>query len=277
MDGDMLVDLSPPKHSVWKVGLVGRIGKVLRLEAEAGVPVVFGAVASRELAVQVVASIKLDPGLVCAHSHPPARLWLPYARARAQAIFWIDGRGEHIVMVVAHTVVRVLEPTTDCNGLGQVHCPCGTADLAGRDRSSVNRGVQVRGQLNLVIDDGTQPAIAQVPICVICQIDRRRRIAHRLVLHLERRRSRKGICHLGDDCSWIALVAILGAKRQRDRGVRLILANPVPLIKTFGPAVEMVCPIVGGKLILLVVQHKLASCNAVGVPPSNAAKVRARA
>mmetsp|Transcript_21019 Transcript_21019/g.67114 ORF Transcript_21019/g.67114 Transcript_21019/m.67114 type:complete len:361 (-) Transcript_21019:301-1383(-) len=268
------VHLAAPQHRRGEVRVVWAVGEVLRLEAEARELVVLRTASPLERAVQIAGRVELHAGLVRRHGHAAAARRLVDAAARAEPVL-ARRRGEHVVVVVPHPAVRLREPLPDRRRRGEVHRTADGPHLAGRDRGLVDRRVEPRGELDLVLLDRPRPAVLQVPVRVVGQVDHRRLVAHRLVLHPQLALCWKGVGDLGEQVAGVPLLTVLREERERHRRVARRLAHPVPLVETDPPAVEGIRAVVGREGVALPVQLEAASLYPVGVPARDAAKIRA--
>mmetsp|Transcript_25577 Transcript_25577/g.55986 ORF Transcript_25577/g.55986 Transcript_25577/m.55986 type:complete len:200 (-) Transcript_25577:139-738(-) len=180
VDGEVVVDFSRSEDCGGEVGLVGGVGELLRLKAEAVVAAV-GRTAAALHAVEVVACVKLHAGLITPDRHPPPARGLVDARNGLQAVGAKDA-AHHKVVVVAHAVVSFLDLGADFHRFPQIHRALDEPHFAGGDGGGVDGRVEVGRKLNLVVQHVGAPAVFQIPVRVVRQIHKRRLVGDRGVL-----------------------------------------------------------------------------------------------
>src|SRR5215218_10830360 len=188
VDRGGVVALAGAQHGRREVGVVGRVGEVLGLQGETVALPVGAAAGPDHGAVEEVARVELDAGLVGEDlQYPPAARVLQPGRQLQPGAAPV----EHPVVVVAAADLELLEavvtdPLTDPGRTGEVHRRAGhRVDGPRGDQGGVDRGVAAGPQAQLVVVDVARALTGQVPVGVVGQVDDRGGVGGRLVAHAQ--------------------------------------------------------------------------------------------
>ncbi len=251
---------------------------MLRLEAEGEVLLIGDAALADDGAVEEVARVELDPGLVRPDLHdPPALRLLDMSR-----------EGEHPASAPQHEVVVVAaldpaDPLADRVGRGEVERRSGHGhDLARRDEvgGRIHGGDRVGFDLEHMAED-VAPALAlEVPIGVVGQVDDGRLVGRGLVADLELVRVGQRVNDRDGEVPGEALLLVLTEIAQPDAGAVLRLdglAGPDNLVEALDPAMEGVRVVVRGQLVFDPVQRESRLADAVPVAADDGPEIGVRA
>mmetsp|Transcript_490 Transcript_490/g.1015 ORF Transcript_490/g.1015 Transcript_490/m.1015 type:complete len:335 (+) Transcript_490:659-1663(+) len=224
-------------------------------------------------AVEVVPRVELYARLVGAHRHPAAAPWLEDTCDRLEAVGAHLPR-QHVVVVVAHAIVRLCDARPDGHSPSEIHRIRNLADFSSWDGDVIHGRVKVRCQLDLVVQDACTPTVTQVPVRVVCQVHRGRRICGCRVLDAQLVGRRQRIGDTRDAVAWIALVSRLGEQSESERRLRLCLAVPHLFVPTNQPAMKVVWAVVSGNLVALPIETECGIGCPICDSANGTAKVR---
>src|SRR5215211_4066779 len=279
VDRGGVVALAGAQHGRREVGVVGRVGEVLGLQGEAVALAVGAAAGPDHGAVEEVARVELDAGLIGQDlQHPTtARVLQPGRQLQPGA-----APVQHPVVVVAAAELQLLEavvtdPLTDPGRAGEVHRrPGDRVDGPGGDEGRVD-GREVAGpQEQLVVVDVARALTGQVPVGVVGQVDDRGGVGGRLVAHAQGVAVVEGVGDGGVQGARVVLLAVGADPVEPDPHEPAALDHaglPDPLVEADVAAVQMVGRVVDGQLVVDPVEGEAALVDAVGVAAGDAAEV----
>ena len=156
-----------------EVRLVWRIGIDLCLKAACRAEGVFLAVFSGRGAVEEVAAVELDTGLVSGDLHGAAGLRVVEGGGVAEAILF----GEHPAVIVASAegegFVLDSDAVADGGRFGEVkRRACDRIEFSGRDQAGVCGEVVVGVEGEDVIVDGRHLIVAEIPVAMMDDVER---------------------------------------------------------------------------------------------------------
>ena len=164
--------------------LIGRIGKVLRLEAEGGPAAVNLATLPVDCAIEEVPGVELHPGLRGQDLHHAAGFRLRDARRKRQAV---SGAVDYKVVIVALSefqllVVRIDARTDRCRLAKVERGALDLPEFAGGNQCGVNRSKPVGVDHNLVLENIPVPLTRQVEVRMVREIEHRVFVRRRSVV-----------------------------------------------------------------------------------------------
>src|SRR5215211_4770989 len=279
VDRGGVVALAGAQHGRREVGVVGRVGEVLGLQGETVALPVGAAAGPDHGAVEEVARVELDAGLVGEDlQHPPAARVLQPGRQLQPGAAPV----EHPVVVVAAADLELLEAVVtdalaDPGRTGEVHRRAGhRVDGPRGDQGGVDRGVAAGPQEQLVVVDVARALTGQVPVGVVGQVDDRRGVGGRLVPHAQGVAVVEGVGDGGVEGAGVVLLAV-GADAVEPHPDEPAAPDhagvPHPLVEADVAAVQVVGRVVDGQLVGDAVEGEAALVDAVGVAAGDAAEV----
>src|SRR5215213_5561525 len=213
VDRSGVVALAGAQHGRREVGVVGRVRVVLGLQSQAVALAVGAAAGPDQGAVEEVARVELDAGLVGEDlQYPPAARVLQPGRQLQPGAAPV----EHPVVVVAAADLELLEAVVtdalaDPGRTGEVHRRAGhRVDGPGGDQGGVDRGVAAGPQAQLVVVDVARALTGQVPVGVVGQVDDRGGVGGRLVAHAQGVAVVEGVGDGGVQGARVVLLAVEG-------------------------------------------------------------------
>ena len=283
VDGGGLVDLPRTEDGRGEVRLVRRVGVVLGLQREPVALPVHPSTRPDESPVEEVPGVELDSGLGREDLENSAAVGLQHTRRADHRRVGGAAPVEHPVVVVTaadHELLEaVADPVSDRGRPGEVHRRAGhRIDCAGRDQRRIHRGVVGRVELQDVIVDRSGSLAFEVPVGVVRQVDDRRLVRRRPVVHPDLVPVREQVDDLGLERARVALVAVRARERQLETDAVAVLdhrGGPDVLVEADGSAVERVRRVVDRQLVGDAVERELAECDPVRVPARDAPEVRA--
>mmetsp|Transcript_19477 Transcript_19477/g.58951 ORF Transcript_19477/g.58951 Transcript_19477/m.58951 type:complete len:282 (-) Transcript_19477:65-910(-) len=256
--------------------LVHGVRELLALEAHARVARVRGsAVAPPQRPVEVVAGVDLDARLRGAHAHHAAALGRPGRRDGPEAV-GARRLAEDVVVIVPFALVRVVDVVSQRLRFRQVHRARAFADLARRDALVVRGRVEVRVYPDDVTQDVGRAAVLQVPVAVVREVQRRRRVRCRRVFYFQRRRRRQRIRDARVDAARVALLPVRRPERERQGRVGRLDDGPAFFVEAHATAVQVVRAVVRFDLVVLSVERERRVGHSIRDAACCAAEVRTR-
>ncbi len=229
-------------------------------------------------AVEIVPGVELDTRLRGQDLEQTTGARVIERRGQRQGVVL---RVEAIVVVVATGVPigwgKLGDPGADLHRLGEIHHRIlDRLDLAGGYPAAIDRGVVIRGDHQLVVENRSAAGTGQVEVGVMGQVDRRGLVGLGPIADDQL----VGVGELVDDpdvkVAGIALLPIgtlVGAKEHGGPGPLDGLDLPVSLIESLDTTVQVVSAIVLRQGVLLVADLELTARDPVRDPAGGGAKI----
>ena len=174
--------------------------------------------------------------------------------------------------------VVIVDPRTDRRRLTEIHRRSGDIpQLACRDEGGVDGGELVGIDHQKLVKDIPLTGSRKVEVRVVRQIDDRRLVGGGLVIDPEFVLVRQRVDHGDRQIAGIPFFSVLAEIRQLQRGAIGAFRRfgiPDHLVESLQASVQMVRPVVDGKVVLDTVQRKETLCDPVCIPACDAAEVR---
>lgn len=155
VDGFRLIRFSGVENGRGKVGFVGRVGKVLGLEAKTRTFGIGHPIFANDCAVEKVAAVELYTRLRCGYLHDSARLWIVYCGDLMERTIPIVNDP---IVVVSSAIMQLfivsIDIFTHSCWRGEVHwCLSDGANYTRGDQASINGGEVGRFEYEFVVED----------------------------------------------------------------------------------------------------------------------------
>ena len=149
-------------------------------------------------------------------------------------------------------------------------------DLTGRDESRVHGRHRVGVDRERVAEYVTRSITSKIPVAVLREIDRRRLVAHRLIVHDQPIVIREGVSDCSTKSPWITLFHVRARVIERDTNALVIserLCVPDNLVKPAKSTVQTIWTVVDGEAVGGSVERESPTRNPVAVAPDDRAEV----
>ena len=182
-------------------------------------------------------------------------------------------------MVVAFAVGKRLEVGIDVAPerllLNEIHRSAfHVGQFAGRRQRRVGHEIARRVQLQLVAQHASAVVAVKIEIAVVCQIEHRRAVGSGNDVETQPARRHPRVKRLDCQRSGIALVAVIARERKLHGIIAHRAALPYPVGKALTSAVQGVRTAVAFKMVLIAVNRKHPTGNAVGIAPYKLSGIR---
>lgn len=271
--GSRVHGFSRAQNGAREVGMVGRIGEVLRFQAESRAPAVLDAMPAGEVTVEEVGAIELHARLGGLHLQRAAALGVSDDRRQMQLARLAV---EHPVVVVTagqlELLVVVVDPRANDLGFAEVERRAGYwSQFAGRNQRRVNGSKPVGGDFDLLVENVALLVAVEIEVGVVGQVDHGRLVGDGRVVEAQRF-ALEGVAHGGRQLAGIAHVAV-GADESELDAAGDFLRLPNVVVEAPGAAVQRVSAVVARNLVLIAVNRELAGGDAVAVAAHDRADI----
>ena len=278
-DGLRAVALSRAEEGGGELGLVGAVGEVLGLEAEAA-PLRVGALRlAAEASVEEVAGVELDAGLGGEDLEDAARLGFEDAGGEDRlgaGGAWSAVEDEVVVVAVTELElgIRLVDVLADGFGAAEVEGgACDGEDLSAGDEVPVDGGEAASVELEDMAEDVTLAFALEVEVAVLAQVDGGGLVGLGLVEDVEFVAFLEFVADPDLEVAGVAFFAVLGEVAEDDVPWALFFDLPEDAVETAQAAVEVVGAVVGGEGVAPVADAEAALGDAVGVAADDGAEV----
>ena len=249
----------------------------LGFQAEAVAVFVIYIITSGEAAVEVVAGVELNTGLVCQY----------FQDAASGGFRYFCGQGNVAVLIVEDPIVVVAYAVFDLNvvgvdaladwvGSGEVKGSTGDVHEASGGDAGVIGWHHAVGSDGQVVVENVLFASGKVEVAVVGQVEDSRLVGLGFVVDFQSVVIGPLVGDGGVQIAWVSFFAIGAGAGEFEAdmvGGLDFFGFPNLFIKAFFATVEMIVPIVGCQCVLVSIAGKFTFSNAVGVSSGDAAKV----
>ena len=164
-----LVGFAGLENRVWKLRLVGAVGKVLRFKTQSALPRIGTAGFSGQGTIEEVCGVELKPPLIGKDSHHPAAGFLVEDRGWHRVGFLgIEDKGVVIPAAIGQLLIGLVDIPSDRLGLTKIERGIGHwHNFAGGNRGLVDREHRVGMDLEFVQQHSRRAFTCQIEIAVI--------------------------------------------------------------------------------------------------------------
>ena len=164
--------------------MIGRIGEVLRLQAERAAMLVNMAGFACDCAVEEIAGVELQPGLRRRDIERSAALRILELRGVTQPRVAIQDPVMVVALAVLDLLVIRVDARADRGRLAEVERRAvDGCELAGRNQPCIHRRVAIGVERQDMSEDVAAPFAGKIEVAVLRQVDRRRLVGRRVVVH----------------------------------------------------------------------------------------------
>ena len=243
---------------------MGRIGRMLGFQAQRRSAAIHHPVIPAQRGVDEVPRIHLHPRLIALHRHAAATVRLSQQGHPPQALAPDD---EMMVIALCPLELCVLGVDALSERMrggevkrGSVHA----GFLPGGNQGGIHRGVGVGLQRQVMSQDITGPAVFQIPVRMVGEVDQGGGVGGGGVVEAKFIGSGHGVAHRDCEGSGIAFLTVGAVQPEFDGLPRQLLSLPQAGVEALHAAVQGVGAVVAGELIAVRVQLELPLGEAVG-------------